>query len=526
MLLVLPITLLAQNTYLFSGIVEPEPYVVGQIVTVKFTIQYDQTQTNLVQFDYEYNNKLLEKVDHAFKVTGYQTSLNHWDGYKFNPNSNIDKTFLKSQYDWFAGNNGAYSGNPDWSVERITIQGTTMIPTRTDLIYIRFKIKDRGITPYTSYSNLVSTSWAYYKNTATSTTYNVFGNAPLTLNGVTGSNAGTVVLNLKTATTHPTHYKYTIQHTGTQQTVASGYFDSNSQAIVTGLKIGNIYHTDIAVDNQLAKDWLDEVVTVSDAYITFKQAIGAGSSPGDIGANTFSYPLQYLYAEVNNSGNITFDDSYIMLNHIIGTPSSTWYTSAVNGARNFWGRVENYGTSSNEYYFGQNYYFTPTDTEKQFTYSHGLIGDADFSHSALPVASTTTNGRQMAKTAKVAANAENSNLEVSTSLVGGKVVLETKLDLANLVGVEFIVQYDPSVLTFEEVKFDTGNQMTNFATPKDNKIYFGSLDSSGAQTVKTGTPYKLIFTPKKTLTNTSGLVYFKIAEAVKQDGTKVILKIQ
>jgi hypothetical protein len=52
------------------------------------------------------------------------------------------------------------------------------------------------------------------------------------------------------------------------------------------------------------------------------------------------------------------------------------------------------------------------------------------------------------------------------------------------------------------------------------------MDSSGAQTIKTGTPYKLVFTPKTALTNTAGLIYFKVAEAVKQDGTKVILKIQ
>ena len=127
---------------------------------------------------------------------------------------------------------------------------------------------------------------------------------------------------------------------------------------------------------------------------------------------------------------------------------------------------------------------------------------------------------------KVAKNAENYNLTINTSLVGGKVLLETNFDLQNLVGTQFIVQYDPSMLTFDEVKFDAGSNMTNFATPKGNKIYFGSLDQSGTQTIKTGTPYKLVFTPKTTLTNTAGLIYFKVAEAVKQDGTKVILKIQ
>lgn len=526
-LLLFPLVIFSQNTYLTSSIVEPSPYVVGQIITVKFVIKYDATPTNLVQFDYKYNNKLLEKVDHTFKLTTYQNSLNHWDGYFFNHKPNTDPTYLRVQFDaWNAAGGAGYVSNPDWSVERISVQGSTYIPSSSEIIYVRFKVKDKGVTSYTNYSNVLSNSWATYRDVSTNTVYGVFGSPAINLDAVTGGDAGTVVLNLQTTTKSPTHYKYRIEHTGTQQTVASGYFDSNSQAVITGLKVGNIYHTEIKIDDQLAKDWLDEVVTVSDAYLTFKQAIGAGNSPGDVGANTFNYPLQYLYAEVNNSGNVTFDDSYIMLNHIIGTLSSTWYTSTANGGRNFWGRSENYGVSTNEYYYGQNYYFTPTDAEKQFTYSHGFIGDVDFSHSALPTANGGTYKTSSAKTAKVAANSETYNLDVSTSLIGGKVVLETKLDLEKLAGIQFIVQYDPSMLSFDEVKFDTGNQMTNFATPKQNKIYFGSIDSSGSQTIKTGTPYKLVFTPKTALTNTAGLIYFKVAEAVKQDGTKVILKIQ
>ncbi len=525
LLLLFPILAFSQNTYLFNSIVEPGPYSVGQIITVKFVIQYDQTPTNLVQFDYKYNNKLLEKIDHTFKLSAYQNSLNHWDGYYFNFKPNTDPTHLKVQYDaWNLAGGSTYVLNPDWSVERITIQGSAFIPSPSEMIYVRFKVKDKGVTSYANYNNVLSNSWAMYRNMTTGVNSGVFGNPPLNLDAVTGGDAGLVVLNLNTPSTHPTQYKYTIQDTGTQATVASGYFDSNYQAIVKGLTKDKQYHADIKLDNTLASDWLDEVVSVTDTYLTFKQAIGAGPTPGVVGANTFDYSLQYLYAEVNNSGNVTFDDSYVMLNHIIGQPSSTWYTSVANGAKDFWGRIENYGTATNDYYFGQNFYFKPTDTEKTFTYSHGFIGDVDFSHSALPNGQKLTG--KLSTSSKVAKNAENYNLVVTTSLVGGKVVLETNFDLKNLVGTEFIVQYDPSMLTFDEVKFDTGSNMTNFATPKGNKIYFGSLDQSGVQTVKTGTPYKLVFTPKTVLTNTAGLIYFKVAEAVKQDGTKVILKIQ
>ena len=68
--------------------------------------------------------------------------------------------------------------------------------------------------------------------------------------------------------------------------------------------------------------------------------------------------------------------------------------------------------------------------------------------------------------------------------------------------------------------------MTNFATPKNERVFFGSIDTEGKQFVKTGKPYKLIFEPKVNITNTSGLIYFNVADAVKADGKKVILKIQ
>ena len=57
-------------------------------------------------------------------------------------------------------------------------------------------------------------------------------------------------------------------------------------------------------------------------------------------------------------------------------------------------------------------------------------------------------------------------------------------------------------------------------------LIFGSIDTEGKQFIKTGKPYKLIFKPKVNITNTSGLIYFNVADAVKANGQKVILKIQ
>ena len=538
LLALLPLMSFGQTTYLSQSCITPNTngFNVGDIITIKFEGIYQSAIPNLVQFDYQYNNKLLEKVDHTFtptgQITGIQTTLNHWDGYKFNPDTRYGIDNLSKQFTWYNGGNGSYSGNADWSVERITIQSTKTLPSSTPWIYVRFRIKDKFPYGYTDYSKVAMLNWAKFQKQSPSTLYDVVAqNQTLALSPVKGGDAGTVFIRLHTPVPNKAYYKYRIEHTGTQQTVAQGYFDSTGTAAVPGLVNDVDYHVYIEVDNNIAWSWLNDVVTVSDAFLDFKQAIGASTTgPGDI-ANIFSYQIQYLLGEVTNDGVVDFDDSYVMLNHITGTTTSGWFTSSANGGRNIWGRIENYGASTDQYYFGQNQYIRPTDAEKVFDFVHGFQGDVDFSHSYVPTAEGSTNYnssamRTIASKAKIAANAETYNLEVSTSLVDGKVVLTTNLTMEQLAGIQFNIQYDQSVLEFDSVKFDTGNQTTNFATPRGNTLYIGSLDSTGLTAIKTGTPYKLVFNTKTPITNTAGLIYFKLAEAVKQDGTKVILKIQ
>ena len=116
-----------------------------------------------------------------------------------------------------------------------------------------------------------------------------------------------------------------------------------------------------------------------------------------------------------------------------------------------------------------------------------------------------------------------------TSMQSGKGKLEKwilEFDREDLAGMQFNLKYDTSKLTFESAKFDTGNEMFNFATPKEGKVIVGSLDRIGTARIKTGTPYRLIFTPKQTLQNTSGLVTFELTDAVNGNAKRVELNIQ
>ena len=533
--LLLPLFCLAQDLKLDHSYIDSPDFEVGDTITIKFnTIQItENVAPNLYVFDYEYNNKLLQKITHRFKVTdnesntNAQVSLNHWDGYKYKVLSTYDEDDLSAQYlnGWLnrtqvEGDTNSYPTDNDWSVERITIQDGVGITYNNTLIEVDFKIKDKINTSYTNYNNVTHLNWMRAEDNSTSTQYDVDAmQQKITLADVEGGDAGSVTINLKTPNENPTHYKYNILNNNSS--VTTGYFDANYQAIVTGLENDVQYTIDIEVDNELASDWLDDVATVTDVFLVFKEAIKAGSDPGG-STNTFTHGIQFLLGEVNNSGNVDFDDSYVLLSHIMNENISEWFTSSTNGAKNVWGEKNQYGYSTNEYYFGQRKDFTPTDANKVFDFGHGLIGDVDFSHSFEPIVEENT---PIAR-GVVQSSSENLNLDISTSLVNDKVELIVELEKEDLAGMQFVIQFDDTLLEFEEVQFNTGNLLTNFATERNNKLYFGSISVENAENIKTGKPYKIIFNPKQAITNTSGLIYFQTTDAVTDEGTKVILKIQ
>ena len=88
------------------------------------------------------------------------------------------------------------------------------------------------------------------------------------------------------------------------------------------------------------------------------------------------------------------------------------------------------------------------------------------------------------------------------------------------------MNYDSTKLTLDNVIFDAGASVTNFSTHNNGRLTFGSIDQIKTARIKIGTPYKLIFTPKETLTNTAGLFFFVLADAVDGSGSKIDLIVE
>ena len=96
-----------------------------------------------------------------------------------------------------------------------------------------------------------------------------------------------------------------------------------------------------------------------------------------------------------------------------------------------------------------------------------------------------------------------------------------------MVGSQFNIVYDPSILSLENVIFDTGNEMTNFSNVIEaGYVRVGSFDQNVSSTVKAGTPYQLVFVPLEDISNASGLISFRVKEGVKADGTQINFIIQ
>jgi hypothetical protein len=323
-----------------------------------------------------------------------------------------------------------------------------------------------------------------------------------------------------------------------QQPIAQLPLDATGEALfTTQVKVGDSVGVFVSPASQ--KAWMNNVITVSDAYKAF-----LGHSQTDIAGapNFFTYPvLERTIGNITRNDN-TFNesDSYYSFAYVMGQDVSTnafiptqtatswrWHSGLLNQS---WldGVIKNKVTID-----------TPIK-EVYAVFAWG--GDLDWSHSSSPaeIASRITAGQftnsvnslntktsmSTQSMSYKTQSLETARLSVTSTLEGGKVVLTTNLTKEGLAGLEVIMNYDESKLTLDNIIFDSGSTMTNFSTRKDGRLTFGSIDQTKTARIKTGTPYKLIFTPKVQLTNTAGLFYFVLSDAVDGNGNKINLIVE
>ena len=520
---------------------------VGDTLTVKYTVARGTTTPRYFWLRYSFNNKALAMVTNSTvfsQGTSTQTFFTGWNNYRFTPAANVAETQLYTQYQttpW------GYAVNNDWNVGQLTVQRTDA-SINGDIATQKFVLKDQN-----TYNDIHKLDLAYAINDTSGFISPITRSATsISLNGITGNTSQFKVKVLfpqgYTITDHSVQLmRLKTDGTGdidwTKQPIAQLPLDASGEALfTTQVKVGD--SVGVFVGAAFTKAWMNNIVTVSDAYKAF-----LGHSQTDISgtANFFTYPNLEKRVGLITKNKTTFSesDSYYLFAHVMGInvdtpamiPSNTstsvrWYSGLLNQS---WldGVVKNRVIID-----------SPTK-EVHAVFAWG--GDLNWSHSSDPavIASRISSGiytnavnnneAMVVKNMSLSSNivmayqakaAETAKLSVASTLEGGKVVLTTTLTKEELAGLEVIMNYDESKLTLDNIIFDAGSTITNFSTREGSRLTFGSIDQIKTSRIKTGTPYKLIFTPKVQLTNTAGLFYFVLSDAVDSKGNKIDLIVE
>ena len=507
---------------------------VGDTLIMKFQyFKNDGADLNLAQVDFEYNNKLLSFISAESQVAdGAFYARNNWGGYKFNPNSNASEDDMDAQFAWWLTGGDTYSTSADWSIERITVQSASALENGQEFVKYSFRVKDKFNSGYSDYSDIIKVNWANYQKSDGEQIQTIKSPSTQSISGIEGGNAGSFVINLKTAnSSNYTDYSYTVfDSSGTS--VTSGEFDESGQGIIAeGVLSNNVTYTAQANLTESAT-YLDEVVTVSDLALVFAEAIGATDGPtGQM--TTFDYFIQDIMGDVvGDSNGVDFQDSYEILAYLQGVDSgNSNLITKLTQTEDYSGIEDVYGALvSDVVTFDKE--FTPDSNAGvvSIDLAHGLRGDVNFSHSWTPSISSggkSTSARTTSQRNSVYKSTESANIDLVSEIIDGQIHFSINSDVEGMVGSQFNIVYDPNVISLDNVIFDTGNEMTNFSNiVSEGIVRVGSFDLNFEASVKVGTPYKLIFIPLEEISNTSGLISFKVKEGVKQDGTQINFIIQ
>ena len=512
---------------------------VGDTISVKYTVARGTTTPRYFWLRYQFNNKALAYVSTTFSQgTSIQTYYTGWTSYRFTASSanNILPTSLYAQY---LASPWAYAANSDWNVGQLTIQRTDAA-INGDIATQKYVIKDLG-----TYTDIHKLDLSYGIDAASAYITPITTDpGTMSLTNVTGNTS-----QFKVRVLFPSGYSITdhniqlmkLKSDGsgdidwTQSPIQQKALDATGEATFTsGIKVGD--SLGVFVGATFQKSFMNNIVTVSDAYKAF-----LGVAQTDItGASTyFTRPVLEKKVGLITIGKTTFSesDSYNIFAHVMGInvdsvasiPKSTsssvrWYSGLLNQS---W--LD--GTPKNRVYV------TNSNQAVDAVFAWG--GDLDWSHSSHPdtIASRVSSGiytnsigntkqsfsvGSMSYTSAI----ETAKLSLNSTITNGKVVLTGTLTKEGLAGLEVILQYDNTKLIFDNVSFDAGANVVNFSTNNEGRLTFGSMDQIKTGRIKTGTPYRLTFTPKETLANTAGLFYTVLADAVDGKGNKINLIVE
>ena len=272
------------------------------------------------------------------------------------------------------------------------------------------------------------------------------------------------------------------------------------------------------------------IVSVSDVYLAFKELSNGGIFGNETG-NEFGYGIQYMNADVDGNGVFNEADTYKLLRHLTGIESLTQY-SALTYLMKLYSKSDydaitklNWNTQFNSTRSLLPFSLNTGALNNTYNVSVTWVGDVNLSHSAAPVVTNVIASNSVRTFSTPIPNEINAS--IITELVGDSVNAYITIDplQQELVGTQFKLNYDNSLLKFSSVSYKTKGSPTNYGTDKGDYINFGSLITDGG-TLDNTTEYKITFRPQTKLSNVLGLISIGFTDAVNKAGTPLKIKMR
>jgi hypothetical protein len=286
-------------------------------------------------------------------------------------------------------------------------------------------------------------------------------------------------------------------------------------------------------DSVQLKTLYNSIVTVSDVYLAFKELAEAGGIFGGGSGTQFTYGMQFKNADVDDDGVFNEADCFRLLQNLTGTKNLVDNYTLDNTMKiildSTYGTIGKSNWQQFPSFTGKDYGFSLLDGKINYTYNLAVSwkGDVNLSHSATPPSNgITTNSANFGMTIKSMNVTNQMNADFISELSGDSVYVEINFNPGdnNIVGTQFQLNYDNSLLKYNKTEYIVNGSPTNYSANKGNYINVGSLNTDGSQI--TSATYKVLFTTTQKLNGSLGLVSIGNSEAVNKDGKSLGVKIK
>ena len=523
---------------------------VNDTIVVKLNLSNLSSNTiTYVHVDVQYNVNAYARVAYSFDVpNNAQTSNGNWsgNGMKWSPNPNYDLNDLWAQW---STQGGSYQQVAGWEVDHV--EAVSLSGITGNYATLHFKVKDAGDNhSYTD--NIIITMARVTDNTGTAEYVFPVGKVRgYDTMSITHIPLEDLDSNIYIKATFNTNFDITkvgvvVQQNGSP--VSNNlYFDAGGQINVTEyITTSTDSYTLDFVTSYSATEWealLDNVITISDVTLTLNELGQYGH--GNAG-NVFTTGIQYSAVDSDNNRDLNPQDAYNLLGHVMGSLDiipddgtgifNNSFKPIKKADYDSWSiyKFKNNVTEPNHSVVHP---ITVDFSQSSYTedFKFGFIGDANGSHSSAVegnAASSLTarsNNNYTVSSAPLMSYGQQVLAdgiiqgEWSTAIEDGRVVATLRLLSTEVTALQLKVDYDDTVLTFEEAVFNTGNTVTNFASEANGRVNLGSIEQNGGE-IETGDVFKVYFSGN--VTSPVGLVSIFNTDAANTDGYRLILNLQ